>query len=89
MFITSLTGADDLVLMSLDSSGLQNCITALHDYCTKWGLDVSITRARCVISLNGHTRYELQQSLHIWTSSPSISDVLYILRCTDYAELQV
>ena len=52
--ITSLTlnillHADDLVLISETSSGLQNRLDKLQEYCKKWGLTVNIKKTKPVV----------------------------------------
>ena len=41
--------ADDLVLISLSASGLHNALNHLHDYCSKWKLNVNITKSKVII----------------------------------------
>ena len=47
--ITHLLWADDLVLAALDVVSLQDNITALHQFCNKWGLSINIKKTKIVI----------------------------------------
>ena len=47
--LSSLSFADDLVLMSESAQGLQECLNKLQDYCNKWGLTVSSEKSKCLI----------------------------------------
>ena len=58
--VTSVTWADDLLILSLHRDGLQNCLGNLNSYTQKWGLEVSLKKTRCVIFSKGHTNYALQ-----------------------------
>ena len=58
--ITSISWADDLLISSLDESGLQKCINNLELYAKEWGLVVSMKKARCVIFSKGSTNYTNQ-----------------------------
>ena len=39
--LSCLMYADDLVLLSEDEKGLQNCLQKLHNYTQKWGLSIN------------------------------------------------
>ena len=41
--------ADDLVLVSETSSGLQNCLDRLRGYCDKWRLTVNIKKPKTIV----------------------------------------
>ena len=58
--ITSISWADDLLILSLDKSGLQKCINNLELYAKEWGLVVSMKKTRCVIFSKGSTNYTNQ-----------------------------
>ena len=47
--LNSLLYADDLVLISETSSGLQNCLDSLQSYCQKWGLTVNIKKTKAMV----------------------------------------
>ena len=38
--------ANDLILMSETSNGLQNCLEKLRKYCFKWGLSVYTNKTK-------------------------------------------
>ena len=60
-YVTCITGADDLLILSLQREGLQNCINNLNTYTEEWGLQVSLKKTRCVIFSKGHTNLNLQK----------------------------
>ena len=45
--------ADDLVLFSTSKDGLQRSLNSLNDYCKKWGLNVNLTKTKCIIFNKG------------------------------------
>ena len=47
--ISHLLYADDLVIISPSPTGLQHSLNSLHDYCTKWKLDININKTKVVI----------------------------------------
>ena len=47
--LNNLLYADDLVLMFETSSGLQNCLDILQEYCDKWKLTVNIKKAKTMV----------------------------------------
>lgn len=47
--ISSLSFADDLVVLSETESGLKNSIKALEKYCDKWGLKVNIKKTKILV----------------------------------------
>lgn len=47
--ISSLSFADDLVIMSESQVGLQNSLDKLNKYCQNWGLDVNISKTKVVV----------------------------------------
>ena len=51
--INCLMYADDLVLLSLSSTGLQNCLDKLESYCKLWKLNVNITKTKVLIFNKG------------------------------------
>jgi hypothetical protein len=44
--------ADDVILLSETSEGLQNCLDKLHKYCEIWGLQVNIKKTKSMIFNN-------------------------------------
>jgi hypothetical protein len=46
--INSLLYADDLVILSLSSSGLQTSLDKLHSYCHTWRLEVNIAKTKVI-----------------------------------------
>ena len=47
--LSSLLYADDLVLISESSEGLQNCLNKLNTYCEKWNLTVNLDKTKTMI----------------------------------------
>ena len=47
--ISCLMYADDIVLLSKSSEGLQNALHALHKYTTSWGLKVNLTKTKIIV----------------------------------------
>ena len=47
--LSCLLYADDVVLMSESSKGLQNALNILKDYCEKWNLEVNIEKTKVII----------------------------------------
>ncbi len=54
--ISSLSWADDLVLMSTSQKGLQNCLNKLSDYCNKWGLCINTNKTKVMVMEKGFSR---------------------------------
>ena len=53
--IPCLMFADDLVLLSTTSTGLQNALNKLDTYCTKWGLSLNLNKTKVIIfNKSGH-----------------------------------
>ena len=50
--------ADDLVLLSETSDGLQNCFDKLAQYCQKWGLTINMDKTKVVIFNKGGYKYK-------------------------------
>ena len=57
-YVTSITWAGDLLILSLQREGLQNCIDNLNTYTEEWGI---LEKTRCVIFSKGHTNLNLQK----------------------------
>ena len=47
--INSLLYADDLIILSLSKHGLQNCLNQLHEWCSKWLMEVNIKKTKVMI----------------------------------------
>ena len=47
--ISHLLYADDLILISKSSEGLQSCLLRLHNYCKKWQLTVNHKKSKAMI----------------------------------------
>ena len=53
---SSMSWADDLVLLSTSVSGLQNCLNNLHDYCYKWAIAINPEKTVCMTMSKGRTK---------------------------------
>ena len=47
--LNSLSYADDLVLLSESPQGMKNCLKALENYCSKWGLNVNPKKTKVIV----------------------------------------
>ena len=47
--ISSVSWADDLLLLSTSVNGLQRCLDLLHAYCYKWGLHVNTLKTKAMV----------------------------------------
>ena len=47
--LNNLLYADNLVLVSETSSGLQNCLDRLQEYCDKWRLTINIKKTKTMV----------------------------------------
>ena len=47
--LNNLLYAGDLVLVSQTSSGLQNCLDRLQEYCDKWRLTINIKKTKTMV----------------------------------------
>ena len=43
--------ADDVILLSETPAGLQNSLSHLQKYCTKWGLEVNIKKTKSISNI--------------------------------------
>ena len=50
--LNCLLYADDLILISETSTGLQNCLDKLSKYCKKWGLEINMKKTKVVVFNN-------------------------------------
>ena len=44
--VNSISWVDDLMLISTSAEGLQECLTRLHTYCYRWGLEVNTDKTK-------------------------------------------
>ena len=64
-FFSSISWADDLLLMSKTATGLQKCLDKIEEYCNKWGLCINSDKTKVmVMSLGAYNREETK--LHIY-----------------------
>ena len=64
--LSSISWADDLILISKSQKGLQKCLDNLNEYCCKWGLEVNIDKTKVmVLSKRSHKAVELYYGQNI------------------------
>jgi hypothetical protein len=51
--INHLMYADDLLILSESSSGLQRCLNNLETFCVRWKLDINITKSKTMLMSKG------------------------------------
>ena len=51
--LSSLSWADDLILLSLSKDGLQSCLNKLEKYCKTWGLEINLKKTFCMVLSKG------------------------------------
>ena len=63
--LSHLLWADDLLIMSESSVGLQKCLDVLHNYCKEWKLCINIEKSNVMIiekgkrAANGNTEFRI------------------------------
>ena len=62
--INALAYADDIVLLSTSSEGLQKALDTIQLYCTKWGLKINNTKTKTIIFSRGNKRISKTFSLN-------------------------
>ena len=75
--LNNLLYTDDLILVSETSSGLQNCLDRLQEYCDKWRLTVNIKKTKTMVA-------EKRQSSINQTSFTYKNNVLDICKSYPY-----
>ena len=64
--------ADDLLLFSESSSGLQNCLDKLYDYCEQWKLKINFSKTKIIIFSKGKKDFKKFQ---FWCGNSEIEIV--------------
>ena len=74
--ISHLLYADDLVILSESPTGLQSSLDSLHEYCTKWKLDVNIDKTKVVIfsKTTARKKSQMDYNFHIGDKYIEISE---------------
>ena len=49
----SVIYADDLLVVSESSNGLQHCITRVHLYCEEWGPNINYLKSKVMVFYKG------------------------------------
>ena len=65
--LNNLLYADNLVLVSETSSGLQNCLDRLQEYCDKWRLTVNIKKKKTMVA--GKQQSSINQTSFIYKNN--------------------
>ena len=55
-YFNSLSWANDLVLISQSSEGLQSCLDKLNNYCDKWHLNVNVKKTKAMVMSKGNPK---------------------------------
>ena len=77
--ISHLLWADDLVLLALDGHSLQKLINIVHNFCTKWGLSVNLSKtAILVFNTSGRKLKESTTFTYGGTNIPSDNKYCYL-----------
>ena len=82
-----LLDADDLILISEKSSGLQYCLNALEVYCEEWGLNINTKKIQIMI-FKKNQRLSRACIVHLvikkpnWSYVKTMSCVILELRST-------
>ena len=63
--LSCLMYADDLVLLSEDEKGLQNCLQKLHNYTQKWGLSINQKKTKVMIFQNNGPKEKICINMEI------------------------
>ena len=80
--LNNLLYADDLLLVSETSSGLQNCLDRLQEYCDKWRLTVNIKKTKTMVvvrrqsSINQTSFTYRNNALDICKSYPYLGTII-------------
>lgn len=77
--ITHLLYADDLLIISETAEGLQNSLTQLGEYCSKWHLKINHSKTKAMIVKNG--QMAAPQNFHIESQTIEL--------CTKYTYLGI
>ena len=51
---SSISWADDLLLMPISKEGLHRCLDKLHGYCAKWELEVNASKTKSMVLSKSH-----------------------------------
>ena len=56
--VNCLMYADDIAILSTSMNGLQHCLDKLHNYCTRWHLNINTDKTKIVIFNKTGRRYD-------------------------------
>ena len=72
--LSSLSFADDLVILSETSLGLQNSLNNLETYCKNWGLSINAKKTKVVVFNKPFTKKIRNLKFHIGTSQIDVQN---------------
>ena len=82
--VTSITWADDLLILSLHRDGLRNCLGNLNSYTQKWGLEVSLKKNSLCYFFQGTHQLCSTEPVFIWTKNPTVRKLLQVFGCGNH-----
>ena len=62
--LSSLLYADDLVLLSKSSEGLQNCINVVSSFCESWHLSVNHMKSKILIFTRKNSKKNIRKIVY-------------------------
>ena len=74
--ISSVSWADDLLLLSTSVNGLQRCLDLLHAYCYKWGLHVNTLKTKAMVLTK--QRYKTERFMYNGTLLECVKSFNYL-----------
>ena len=74
--ISSVSWADDLLLLSTSVTGLQRCLDLLHAYCYKWGLHVNTLKTKAMVLTK--QRYKTERFMYNGTLLECVKSFNYL-----------
>ncbi|NRB81826.1 MAG: endonuclease/exonuclease/phosphatase family protein [Saccharospirillaceae bacterium] len=72
--ISHLLWADDLIILALNEETLQNQLTALNNFCTKWGLSINVSKTKLMV-FNETTK---NSNVNAGNSNSNVENFFYI-----------
>ena len=74
--ISSVSWADDLLLLSTSVTGLQRCLDLLHAYCYKWGIHVYTLKTKAMVLTK--QRYKTERFVYYGTLLENVKSFNYL-----------
>ena len=76
--LSCLMFADDVVLMSESSQGLQHCLNRLASYCNKWNLTINTSKTKIIVFNRGGHKISRFRFLLCDTKIDVVQDYTYL-----------